>query len=265
MDWGHTGWLFNCRCLFLKNDVSYRPKAAVHNSHKITTHQIKSRHSKSYFYSHVFYLNRLRFIEQYYDSETGLHYNYFRDYDPSTGRYVQSDPIGLVGGLNTYGYVGGNPLLYSDSYGLCIGSILPCGYGVWEKANKEGPVIRDAAIEGTTTGLTAISMLYGVGLVPRVAKGYGLLSEAAILSDASIMTGFGLRNSAVAAYEASVCAVNNTIASGAALASSPVIVNNQQQILDFVNSLYPGAPAPNLYGLGGAGVNVLISPEESLR
>jgi RHS repeat-associated protein len=55
---------------------------------------------------------------QYFDSETGLHQNYFRDYDPKTGRYIQADPIGLAGGMNPYGYVGGNPLSGIDPLGL---------------------------------------------------------------------------------------------------------------------------------------------------
>ena len=60
----------------------------------------------------------LRFPGQYFDSESGTHYNYFRDYDPGIGRYVQSDPIGLDGGLNNYGYVAARPLKWSDRFGL---------------------------------------------------------------------------------------------------------------------------------------------------
>jgi RHS repeat-associated protein len=60
----------------------------------------------------------LRFPGQYADKETNLHYNYFRDYDPAIGRYIQSDLIGLAGGINTYAYVRGSPLNVADPLGL---------------------------------------------------------------------------------------------------------------------------------------------------
>ncbi|MCE3605429.1 DUF6531 domain-containing protein [Massilia sp. P8910] len=64
------------------------------------------------------FIYNLRFPGQYYDRETSLYYNYHRDYDPQAGRYVQSDPLGLNAGINTYGYVKSNPLLYKDPFGL---------------------------------------------------------------------------------------------------------------------------------------------------
>lgn len=60
----------------------------------------------------------LRFPGQYFDAETNLHYNYFRDYEPATGRFIESDPVGLKAGMSTYSYTSSSPLRYADPKGL---------------------------------------------------------------------------------------------------------------------------------------------------
>jgi RHS repeat-associated protein len=62
--------------------------------------------------------SNVRVSGQISHSLAGLNQNYFRDYDKDTGRYIESDPIGLKGGINTFAYVGANPLWFADPLGL---------------------------------------------------------------------------------------------------------------------------------------------------
>jgi RHS repeat-associated protein len=72
----------------------------------------------------------VRFQGQYYDNESGLHYNRFRYYDPDIGRFVSVDPIGLLGGANTFTYVW-NPVTWIDPFGLS-----PCRAGQGTPSEK---------------------------------------------------------------------------------------------------------------------------------
>ena len=83
--------------------------------------------------------NPFRFPGQYYDRETGLHYNYFRYYDPTTGRYVTPDPIGLEGGINLFVYTFNNPVNLIDPDGKAasvvakiIAEMIGVAYATWE-------------------------------------------------------------------------------------------------------------------------------------
>jgi RHS repeat-associated protein len=79
----------------------------------------------------MMFLFDLRFPGQRYDAPSGLNQNYFRDYESGTGRCVQSDPIGLSGGISTYGYISSRPLVVIDPIGLSCksaGGTTRCDY-----------------------------------------------------------------------------------------------------------------------------------------
>ena len=110
----------------------------------------------------------LRFPGQYYIAETGLNQNYNRDYDPLTGKYVESDPIGLDGGsYSTYSYVNNNPLSFDDPSGLLAPSP-----GFWPAV---GTATAEGAAEGAEAGAEA-----GTVAEPGGGTAAGAVAGAAI-------------------------------------------------------------------------------------
>ena len=105
-----------------------------------------------------------RFAGQYFDKETRLNYNYFRDYDTGTGRYVESDPIGLAGGsYSTYTYVKDSPLRFTDPSGLTPQGTAN-GAAIGASVVAAASVVVDAATGGANIAATPSEIAAGAAL-----------------------------------------------------------------------------------------------------
>jgi RHS repeat-associated protein len=224
----------------------------------------------------------LRFPGQFYDQGTKLHYNYFRDYDPRTGRYIESDPIGLEGGINTYGYVGGNPVSYVDRQGTCVGPLL-----VWCLAYAYELTIGTAiVVEGSfvlATGMPspisgAGELVYGASLAARteaeaastvggVCEGTVSVFHGSINKGANILeNGFNAKQGTVFVSRDIAAAKDALVNHPDAIAGAGTLIESQIPILQFQAVLRPlERPYGGFYPYNINSTEIPLRTEEQIK
>jgi len=181
--------------------------------------------------------NNFRFPGQYFDQETGLYYNYFRHYNPVTGRYLTPDPIGLARGINLYAYCLNNSIILIDPWGLCgekgfwdtvrtiVSGVGEAGQGLWNALGNED------LQRGTAQGFIMAGKVTAVTYIAVAVKAYALYDVA---------TGGPVTTAAVG-----------------------TVLTNPQGSLDFVTSMFPGTiPTPNWPGVYGTTAGKILETDK---
>ena len=176
--------------------------------------------------------SNFRFPGQYCDRETGLHYNYFRYYNPQIGRYLTPDPLGgLTYGENLYAYVKNNPILLIDPWGLCTQNTF------WGTVETIGSGILQAGVQGVQ------GAMYSTG------RAAGDISDLAVHGDPFVKTILGVATVTTAGPLTVAGAMEAGPAVIAAVLVNPGAVQNAA---DFVQGFVPStAPPPSFAGFMG--------------
>lgn len=184
-----VGLIRNNQVYYIHNDHLQRPEVITDTNKAVVWKTNTSSYDSAVIQSSIGPFN-LGFPGQYYDSESGLWYNWNRYYDPTTGRYTQSDPIGLAGGLNTYAYVENNPVNFIDPYGLWALSVEAYyGYGAGASISYKDGTLEILGRVGVGAGI-------GIGLDPRGGPsrhsekcGYGPIARTSLKADVGVGLG----------------------------------------------------------------------------